>query len=172
MAFIGLRSLSFYRSDHQRKLIVYNVPNHQAIDVLIGRNYFFIGDSLLVTNNFIRNFHIKPSRILHRIEPAERLNDFNRQGNFLQFRQTHILLVNNELLLDSSATHPDIDLLVISKNPTLYLSALFKVYHVKQVVFDGSASAWKIKYWEKDCDSCHVPYYNVSEKGAFVMNLE
>ena len=172
MVFIGLRSLSFYRSDHQCKIIIYNVPNHQAIDVLNGRNYFFIGDSQLVTNDFIRNFHIKPSRLLHRIEHTDQLHDFKMEGNFLQFRQNHILLANNELLLDSSATHPDIDLLVISKNPKLYLSALFKVYHVKQVVFDGSAPAWKIKYWEKDCDSCHVPYYNVSEKGAFVMNLE
>jgi len=172
MVFIGLRSLSFYQSDHQRKLIVYNVPNHQAIDILSGRNYFFLGDSDLATNDFIRNFHIKPSRVLHRIEPTAQLSDFTRQGNFLQFRQNHILLVNNELLFDSSATHPNIDLLVISKNPKLYLPALFKVYNVKQVVFDGSAPAWKIKYWKKDCDSCHVPYYNVSEKGAFVMNLE
>ena len=171
-AFVGLRAFSFYQSEHQMKLIIYNVPNHQAIDVLNGRSYFFLGDSDLVTNDFIKNFHLKPSRLLHRVEPAEQLSDLKREGNFLQFRQNHILLVDDELSSDSSANDAYIDLLVISKNPKLYLSALLKVYTVKQVVFDGSAAAWKMKYWKKDCDSFHVPYYNVSEKGAFVMNLE
>jgi competence protein ComEC len=170
--FSGLRSFSFYQSDHQQKLIVYNVPNHQAIDLLNGRNYFFVGDSDLVANEFVRNFHIKPSRILHRVEPTDQLNDFTRQGNFLQWRQKHILLINDDMSVEPLTTQADIDLLVISKNPKLYLSTLFKTYNVRQVVFDGSAPAWKIKYWEKDCDSCHIPYFNVSEKGAFVMNLD
>ena len=39
------------------------------------------------------------------------------------------------------------------------------------MVFDGSVPAAKLKYWKKDCDSLHIPYHDVSEKGAFVMNL-
>jgi competence protein ComEC len=172
MVFVGLRSFSFYQADHQRKIIVYNVPNHRGIDILNGRSCFFFGDSELVTNESIRNFHIKPSRVLHRIAPTDQINDFNKQGNLLQYKQKHIFLVNDNISVRPSMFQADIDLLIISKNPKLDLSVLFNVCHVKQVVFDGSAPGWKIKYWEKDCDSCRVPSFNVREKGAFVMNLD
>jgi competence protein ComEC len=46
-----------------------------------------------------------------------------------------------------------------------------ETFSIKQVVFDGSCPAWKIKYWKMDCDSLHIPFHDVSEKGAFVMNL-
>ena len=42
---------------------------------------------------------------------------------------------------------------------------------IKQVVFDGSVPAWKANYWKKDCDSLHIPWYDVTTKGAFVMSL-
>ena len=43
--------------------------------------------------------------------------------------------------------------------------------NIKQIVFDGSNPIWKLAYWKKDCDSLHIPYYDVTEKGAFVMNF-
>ena len=66
---------------------------------------------------------------------------------------------------------PEIDLLVLSGNPKLYISTLAKKISLRQVVIDGSVPAWKSKYWKKDCDSLHIPWHDVSEKGAFVMNL-
>ena len=63
------------------------------------------------------------------------------------------------------------DLLIISKNPKLYFSQLNKTFSIKQVVFDGSTSKTKLKYWKKDCDSLHIPYHDVTESGAFVMHL-
>jgi competence protein ComEC len=64
-----------------------------------------------------------------------------------------------------------IDIVVVSKNPKLYFSSLTRAFNIRQVVFDGSVPAWKIKYWMKDCDSLSIPYYDVNTKGAFVMNL-
>jgi competence protein ComEC len=51
------------------------------------------------------------------------------------------------------------------------MNDLFKTFVIQQIVFDGRASAAKLKYWKRDCDSLHVPYHDVNEKGAFVMNL-
>jgi competence protein ComEC len=53
----------------------------------------------------------------------------------------------------------------------LYFNKLAETFSVKQVVFDGSCPAWKINYWKKDCDLLQIPHHDVSEKGAFVMNL-
>jgi competence protein ComEC len=169
--FFLLRSVSFYQANQQEKLIVYNVPRHQAIDLIQGRNYFFVGDSDLLANDFVRNFHIKPSRILHRAEPANQLPNFSVQENFLNYGLNRILLIDKNFVFDTTTTKTPIDLLVISKNPKLYLSSLAKTFNIKEIVFDGSVPDWKLKYWTKDCDSLHIPYHNVGEKGAFVMNL-
>ncbi len=39
IGFFALRSISFIQANHQKELIVYNVPKHQAIDVIDGRKY-------------------------------------------------------------------------------------------------------------------------------------
>lgn len=169
--FICFRSYSFYQSYHQKKVIVYNVPKHQAIDIINARDYFFIGDSDLLQDAFVRNFHLKPSRILHRIEPIAQLQDLSRAESFLQYGTKRILLIDKNLLFASINSKIPVDLLIISKNPKLYFSTLIKTFSIRQVVFDSSVPPQKLKYWEKDCDSLSIPYYDVSANGAFVMNL-
>jgi competence protein ComEC len=149
----------------QRKLIVYNVPKYKAIDVMDGRNYAFIGDAALEQTDFLRNFHIQPARVQHRIKPSA-------------FTPSHAFSLGGKqiLLLDTSCTFlpvpikPVVDLLVLSKNPKLFISQLMNAYAIKQVVLDGSVPQWKAARWQRDCDSLHIPCYNVVENGAFVLN--
>jgi hypothetical protein len=37
---------------------------------------------------------------------------------------------------------------------------------------DGSVPLWKKNLWKKDCDSLGLNYYDVAEKGAFVMRVQ
>jgi competence protein ComEC len=171
LGFFVLRTISFINANNREQLIVYNVPQKQAIDLINGRKYLFIGDSDLLADDFVRNFHIKPSRVLRRIAPATALNNFEQQENLITYNNKRILIINETSHFVSLENKMPIDLLIISGNPKLYLNNLTKTFSVEQVVFDGSCPAWKINYWKKDCDSLHIPYYNVSEKGAFVMNL-
>jgi competence protein ComEC len=169
--FVVLRSVSFIQANHREQIIVYNVPQKQAIDFIDGRKYLFVGDSDLLADDFIRNFHIKPSRVLHRIDEAKDLENFHKQGNTIIYKNKKILRLNKTSSFISSENKIPVDLLLISGNPKLYFNKLIKTFSVNQVVFDGSCPAWKINYWKKDCDSLHIPYHDVSEKGAFVMNL-
>jgi len=170
LIFTALRSFSFYQSDRQHKLIIYNVPKHQAMDIINGRNYYFIGDSDLLTDDFARNFHLKPSRVLNRIQPIDHVPNFSKEI-FLQESQKRILLIDKNCNFDSCVRKIPIDLLIISKSPNPYLSKLSKTFSIKQIVFDGSVTAWRINTWKKVCDSLHIPYWNVNDKGAFVMSL-
>jgi competence protein ComEC len=169
--FIGLRSSSFYKAYHQKKLIVYNIHRHQAIDIINGRDYFFIGDSDILSDDFTRNFHLTPSRVLHRIEPVDHLTNLMEQKSFMQYGSKKILLIDKNYEFGSSDAKIPIDILVISKNPRLYFSSLTRIFNIRRVVFDGSVPVRKLKYWKKDCDSLSIPYYDVNTKGAFVMNL-
>jgi competence protein ComEC len=169
--FLALRSYSFIKADRQHKIIVYNVPQRRAIDFIEGRNYFFVGDSDLLADDFVRNFHLKPSRILYRITPSDSSDNFRQNGNYIQFNNKKILLLDSSIHFQPTNNKTVIDLLVISKNPRLYMTKLAAALDIKQVVFDGSVPVWKTTYWIKDCDSLHIPWYDVKMKGAFVINL-
>lgn len=171
LAFAVLRSVSFIQAYDRQQLVVYNVPQKQAIDFIDGRKYFFVGDNDLLADDFVRNFHIKPSRVFHRIEPAEMLASFKKEENIISYHGKKILIMKEPIRFDTAFSKPQLDLLLLSGNPKLYFKQLSNTFEIKQVVFDGSCPAWKVNYWKKDCDSLHIPYHDVSEKGAFVMRV-
>jgi competence protein ComEC len=170
LAFTIIRSISFIQAKRQSKLIVYNTPRKQAIDLMEGNAYYFIGDSL---SDDSRNFHLRPSRILHRIAAAKALNNCTISDNTITIHNKRILLLNSPIsfAIPDSADRPVIDLLILSQNPRLYIPQLARSITIRQVVADGSVPAWKSRYWKKDCDSLHIPWHDVTTKGAFAMNL-
>src|SRR6187399_339317 len=169
--FVVLRTISFIQANNREQLIVYNVPQKRAIDLIDGRKYFFVGDSDLLADDFIRNFHIKPSRVLHRIEPAINSENYQQQENLINYNGKKIMAISQTKHFAPLDEKISIDLLLISGNPKLYFNKLAETFSIKQVVFYGSCPAWKINYWKKDCDLLHISYHDVNEKGAFVMNL-
>ncbi|MEO5946561.1 MAG: ComEC/Rec2 family competence protein [Chitinophagaceae bacterium] len=172
LGFVMIRSVSFIESNQQEKIIVYNVPQKTAIDFVDGRKYHFVGDSDLIADDFSRNFHLKPSRILYRISDVPSLDQFAMVDNYIAYKGNSILLMNETINYSPIEPMPEIDLLVISKNPKLYMTTLVKSVKIKQVVFDGSVPAWKTQYWKKDCDSLKIPWHDVATSGAFVMRVD
>jgi competence protein ComEC len=164
--FMLLRSLSFTEAYHQQKLIIYNVPKHAAIDAIDGRHYSFIGDSSLLYDDFIRNFHLQPSRIMHRISLVP---DNDPSVKAFWFVRRRVFILDENVVFNPSPSKQAIDVLILSKNPKIYLSDLTKTFAIAQIVIDGSVPQWKAALWQKDCDSLKIPCYNVSEKGAFVV---
>ncbi|HEX7902284.1 MAG TPA: ComEC/Rec2 family competence protein [Chitinophagaceae bacterium] len=171
LIFFTLRTYSLINTNGQQKLIVYNIPQKQAIDIIDGQDYIFIGDSSLQVDDFARNFHLKPARIRYRLSPAEYITDLSICKNFISYKSKHILLLNKSVFYSTAPTMQTIDLLIISQNPKINIPKLSKAFEIKQVVFDGTLSPWKVNSWKKDCDSLHIPYYDVVTDGAFVMNL-
>ena len=168
MMFLIIRSMSFSQAYEQKKLIVYNVPKYSAIDLVYGRRFNFIGDSTILSDAFIRNFHIQPSRILHRIYQNQTLPICCK--NF-EFCNKTIVVIDSSKYFPPNERKQLIDILILSKNPRLYISNLLKTFSISKIVIDGSVPSWKARLWKQDCDSLHIPCFDVSEKGAFVVNL-
>jgi competence protein ComEC len=169
--FFMIRSYSFIRAGQQQKIIVYNIPKYQAIDFVDGRNYFFYGHASLQADELANNFNLKPSRTLNRVSLTLGIKDLFMDKSYAVYKTKRILLIDTSVSFLPSVEKYSIDLLIISQNPKLYITKLAKTFSIKQIVFDASVPAWRLSYWKKDCDSLHIPYHDVSEKGAFVMNL-
>jgi competence protein ComEC len=172
LAFVIVRSIDIIVRNTQHKLIVYNVPKHTAIDIVEGRNYFFIGDSILLQDGFLRNFHLKPGRILYRTTPTSTLQYTQFNNHIIQSNNKTIVLLNKPLPKLTNAT-PVVkaDIIIITGNPSIYINQLQQYFACKLLVFDANNTNYKINYWKKDATALGIPFHNVVEQGAFITNL-
>jgi competence protein ComEC len=172
LCFTALTGYTKWKTSSQQKLIVYNVPQHQSIDFINGNSYKFIGDSVLLLDGMLQNFHLKPARIALQLNKrTDSLKALHQNKYFYQFHNKNILLIDEPVAFQPAAEKMNIDYIIISKNPKLYISQLAKVFNCNQYIFDGSNSLWKIANWKKDCEQLHLRCYSVPEQGAFIMDL-
>jgi competence protein ComEC len=160
-------------SYQQQKIIVYNVPQHQAIDFIQGNHYRFVGDSILLADAMLQNFHLKPGRIALQLNNKLETNEnVFCHYPFYQFNNKKILLLDRSFDFDSLSGKINIDLVIISKNPRIKLSELVKIFNCKKIVFDSSNSLWKIDKWQKECEELLLPCYSIPVNGAFILDTE
>lgn len=172
LCFVLLQSFMQWQIKNQQKLIVYNVPQHQAIDFVSGNTYKFIGDSILLVDGILQNFHLKPGRIkLQLNQRVDSLSNCFAKTNFYQFNTKKIMLIDEPIAFNSLTTKINVDIILISKNPKLHIPQLASVFNCKTIVFDASNSLWKIDQWKEDCDKLNLQYYSVPDNGAYVLDL-
>jgi competence protein ComEC len=172
LAFVSVHAYNNWQIQNQQKLIVYNVGQHKAIDFIKGNNYQFIGDSILLEDGLLQNFHLKPGRVALQLNNrTDSLQQFLGNGNFCQFGNQKIVMIDTFLSWEATTKPIDVDLVIVSKNPKLYINQLVKFFNCKQVVFDASNSMWKIEKWKQECDKLHLQHYSIPEKGAFIVDL-
>lgn len=169
--FIVIDAYENFISKQQNKIIVYNIPQHNAIDFISGKQYAFVGDTALLNDHYLESFHLKPSRTLHRIKPENNLTGLYISYPFVQFQGKRILLIDKPLQFQNTSKI-FLDAIIVSHNPRLSIAELTNVFNCKQFIFDASNSTWKIRQWKKDCDSLHLRNYSTPDEGAFELNLE
>ncbi|THU37186.1 ComEC/Rec2 family competence protein [Niastella caeni] len=169
--FMTFRLVDVWSARQQKKLIVYNIPKHSAIDVMIGTNFFCKTDSALQQNDLLQKFHMQPSRLLHRVNnlytPAYSLV----KKNFFRLGNTSFLLIDQPLNFKQAVPGMNVDITIILNNPAIKISQITDVFTCRQFVFDASNPAWKVAKWQQECDQLGLQAFSVADKGAFVFNL-
>jgi competence protein ComEC len=170
LAFTLLQSYGEWKIKNQQKVIVYNIPQHQAIDFVKGNQFKFLGDSGILKDQALQNFHIQPARVaLQLTKPLDTFSVYHLPPLFYQLGNQKIVLIDRPMQLGSLVSKIDVDMIILSKNAKIVISQLASVFNCEQYVFDASNSLWKIGQWQKECEELHLRSYSVAEKGAFVL---
>ena len=169
--FIAFRSIDLIQKNEQQKLVVYNVPQHAAIDIIDGRHYCFLGDDTLRQDGFLRSFHLKPARVLNRVSETDSLENILIQNNIITSSCKRIIIIDKPINPVNIDKKIKVDAIILTKNPKVYLSQLSQVFDCQQYISDGSNPDWKIRFWKKDADSLHLRLHSTAQQGAFVMDL-
>jgi competence protein ComEC len=171
LLFTALRTVDIWQARRQKKLIVYNIPKHSAIDVIIGQQYFFKGDSALLGNDPLQKFHLQPCRLLHRVINPNTTGKLLSGRNFFRFGNTTFLLIDQPLNLAVIAPKTSVDIIILLNNPAINMAQLAGVFTCRQFIFDASNSPWKVAKWQQECNQLGLRAFSVADKGAFVFNL-
>ncbi len=170
--FMGLRAFQQWQVLNQHILIVYNIPKHRAIDIIEGSQYRFIGDSAIIADQQLQKMNLKPSRIHWQVSADKSIAKSDHAPiEFFQLHSTRIALINADVIFDPPKKKIDLELILISGNPSINLPELAMVFNCKHYVFDASNSLWKIGKWQADCSALHLHSHSVPNQGAFVMDL-
>lgn len=162
-------AIDAYRHSQQEMLIVYNVPQYRAIDIIRGNSFCFRGDSLLKTDGLLQHFHLKPSRIFMQADKqTDAVPGIFEKGNFMQWQEKRLLFIDRPVFFRENGAKMNVDIIVLSKNPKLYIAGLQRVFNAGLYVFDASNPLWKIEKWKKECEELHLRCYSVPDEGAFI----
>lgn len=169
MAFVAQSAFSKWQAANQQKLIVYNIPQHQAIDFINGNHYQFVGDSILRKKGLLQNFHVAPGRIRFQLyKPVNWVNNLFHYNLFYQVNNKRVLIIDKPVVTAVPAHQIDLDLLIISKNPKLNIAQLAKIFNCRLFVFDASNPDWKIRKWQQECRLLKLNYYSIPQLGALI----
>lgn len=171
LGFAILRSVDFWTKEQQQKLIVYQVPQQTAIDIIRGRQCQFMGASVYWQAGYLRNFHIEPSRLWHRIQTVQVLDTQLIAPKIITLSHTTILWLNrpiaNKTVINTQPPH----IIILSQNPNISLQEIIQQWPCRQFVADASNPLWKINQWKKEAEALHLRLHSIPESGAFVVNL-
>ena len=172
LCFTIIRSIDLIKSERQQQIIIYNIKQHSAIDIVCGRNYYFIGDSILQENGFLKDFHLSPSRIFNRTTETDDIKGIYIHNNIITSSNKSICLIDKEIDCNSHFnTKQSIDAIIIKNNVAIELRTLASLFNCHLYILDASNSRKRISTWKLEADSLSLPYYSVADKGAFIMDL-
>ncbi|HSC54609.1 MAG TPA: ComEC/Rec2 family competence protein [Phnomibacter sp.] len=167
-AFMVIRSAQQVQTHSQQKLLVYNVPKHTAIDLVVGSRSVFVGDSILSNPGFQQNFYLLPSRIYYRFQPVANQLLLPKQNTSFYWGGKKITVLNAQI--DYRKSRPlTTDILLVSGNLPGNPFSVLSVIQCQQIVLDASNSAARIARWQHAADSLHLRLHAVPLQGAFAM---
>jgi competence protein ComEC len=170
-AFVALWAYGKITLAQQKKMIIYNVSRHTAIDFISNNKFWFYGDDEFKEGGVLQNFNLKPARISMQVdESVDSLKALKNKERLWQFYNTSIFIIDSAIQFEPNDNKLKVDVLLICKNPKIHIADIASSITPATIVFDASNSLWKIAQWKKECDELHLQYFITGEQGAFILD--
>ncbi len=170
--FTATHTIAAFKLNHQKKIIVYNIPHYRAIDFIRGNEYYFHGDHYLQQSPDLNRFYLTPTRNSICVNKANnKISGLRNNNLILSFYNTKIVIVDSTTQFNSDTVSYNTDIAILSNNPKININTLTQKFHPHCIIFDSSNSLWKIEKLKKECEALNLPCFSIVEQGAFVLNI-
>jgi len=161
------------------RLVVYHVPRSTAIDIFTEGHCLSYTCKTIEENPRLIDFNLRGNRLKTGfVKPQVVRKDtsfvserFFTKNGFISWNNQTIKIIDRETVL-----HPEsnfngaVNKVIITKNTSLNLEVLHKVFNADMYIFDSSNSIRKSNQWMADCDSLGLDCWSVATQGAYVWN--
>jgi competence protein ComEC len=173
-------SFTIKKFDHlsQKKIVVYSVKNHTAIDFIDGKSNVLLADSGIISdvktidfnirNNWNRNGISMTTALTTNENSSFRNDNLLIRNGFIQYYDKKIAFVDEAIY---NQKRIDVDYLIIKNNPALTVSELKSMFNFRKLIFDTSNKSYNLQKWIHECRETGTDYYSVTESGAFVIEI-
>ncbi|MGN6800560.1 MAG: ComEC/Rec2 family competence protein [Ginsengibacter sp.] len=171
LALVVSKSLDKWQQFQQKKIIVYNIPKHKAVEFIGGKKFLLETDNKF-NQDILYDYDIKPAHIAFAVnEKSNNLSHLFAKNHFYQFYNSKFLMIDSSFHKIVAPQKIKLNYILISQNPIINLADLVKTFDCDNFIFDASNFPWNIQRWKKECEDLHLHFHSVQENGAFVINL-
>jgi len=179
----GFRDARFIKHNKTSSITVFNVPKKSALSVIQNGNLVLYSDSSLysdkkavnyLTSNIMADQFVS-NIILSKLDILDKKDNINLEKDILK----HLICMDSlkvlYLLKDYSQLKCEkklrINYIILSKNAIMDLEPLQSLFDFEMLIADASVPKWKQEVLKRDCQQLEIPFYNVSESGAFTHQI-
>lgn len=158
-----------WQAHQQAQLVIYHTPKHTIIDYFDGKKLVSLVDEKISEKTLrFANQNYRWFRRGELVEPVKLVES----GGFEIYRFGKIKMA----IVDQVDTNPSIekipvDFVLIRNNPRASLNELSEPFDYQKVIFDASNNWRSVARWREDCKELGVAYFDIQEKGAFMLSL-
>jgi competence protein ComEC len=171
-------TLKKYNHIEQKKIIVYNVNKHTAIDFVNGNQNILLADTGLLKDKQTIDFSIRSNwnntgitktTDLAFAESTEFRNDnLLISKGFIQFYDVKMAVIDKAIYNPKKI---NVDYLLIKDNPEITIAELKSIFGFKKIIFDSTNKLYLLKKWIKECKESGINFYSLSSAGALEINI-
>jgi competence protein ComEC len=173
LVFVGLWAYGKIQLMQQKKMIIYNVSRHTAIDFVSNNKFWFYGDGEFRQEGVLQNFNLKPARVFMQVEEnTDTLKSLTNKNRLWQFYNKSLMIIDSAVQFETAINKIKIDVLLVCKNSKIHIADVTTSISPTTIVFDASNSLWKIAQWKKECEELHLQYFITGEQGAFILDAK
>ena len=177
----GIHSWQTIQQNEQKMMIVYKVKNASYIAFIDGKECVALRNREHFSENFsycTRNFLIKHGLAAHektfetRIARSDTVIDnICCYNGFIVFENKLYKMLEDELS-DRSLPAIATDYLIVTGAARMKPEEALRRYAPMQLIVDTSVPLYRIRQWQEAAEAQAINFYNVREKGAFVLGIK
>ena len=161
-------SLIFFLGNHiwdvkttsKNQMIIFNKNRKTLIGFKEGKSLRVFNNDTL--KNYKNDYPIKGYRI------SENIKNYSEHSLLKTWAYHH----KNIVVIDSLGVYPNskkIAIVLLIKNPKINLNRLIDSMKPKLIITNGSNYPYLKKQWKNTCYKREISFYDISEKGAFIL---
>lgn len=164
----------------QKQIVIYHHPKHLIIDFVNAKDNYLFCDSSLINDKSNLHFTCKNYWIRQGLSNTQFYNlqtsNINepilmKHQNYFQFFNTTITYINHDWRKQWTEKSILTDLLIIDKQGRGNIQEITKWIKPKIIIYTASCYNKRRQQWKNECDILKIPFYDIKEKGAFIIKL-